>query len=65
MQNIIMTAGTGFIGDHVVWLFVNKYSEYKIINLDKVTCADNSTLEREFGYVPKITLCEDLRHFAE
>jgi dTDP-D-glucose 4,6-dehydratase len=58
MQNIIITAGTGFIGSHVVRLFVNKYLEYKIINLNKVAYAEDSTLEREFGFVSKIALRE-------
>ena len=40
-QSIIITGGAGFIGSHVVRLFVNKYSEYKIINLDKLTYAGN------------------------
>jgi len=38
---IIITGGAGFIGSHVVRLFVNKYPEYKIINLDKLTYAGN------------------------
>ena len=38
---IIITGGAGFIGSHVVRLFVNKYSDYKIINLDKLTYAGN------------------------
>ena len=40
-RTIIITGGAGFIGSHVVRLFVNKYPEYKIINLDKLTYAGN------------------------
>ena len=40
-RNIIITGGAGFIGSHVVRLFVNKYPEYRIINLDKLTYAGN------------------------
>lgn len=38
---IVITGGAGFIGSHVVRLFVNKYADYKIINLDKLTYAGN------------------------
>ena len=40
-RTIIITGGAGFIGSHVVRLFVNKYPDYRIINLDKLTYAGN------------------------
>lgn len=40
-RNILITGGAGFIGSHVVRLFVNKYPDYRIINLDKLTYAGN------------------------
>jgi dTDP-glucose 4,6-dehydratase len=40
-KTILITGGAGFIGSHVVRLFVTKYSDYKIINLDKLTYAGN------------------------
>ena len=40
-RNIIITGGAGFIGSHVVRLFVNKYPDYNIINVDKLTYAGN------------------------
>jgi dTDP-glucose 4,6-dehydratase len=40
-RTIIITGGAGFIGSHVVRLFANKYPQYKIVNLDKLTYAGN------------------------
>ena len=40
-KTIIITGGAGFIGSHVVRLFVNKYPAYKIVNLDALTYAGN------------------------
>lgn len=40
-KTIVITGGAGFIGSHVIRLFVNKYSHYQIINLDKLTYAGN------------------------
>ena len=41
MKNILITGGAGFIGSHVVRLFVNKYPDYHIINMDNLTYAGN------------------------
>lgn len=41
MKTILITGGAGFIGSHVVRLFVNKYPGYQIVNLDKLTYAGN------------------------
>jgi dTDP-glucose 4,6-dehydratase len=41
MKTILITGGAGFIGSHVVRLFVEKYPEYRIVNLDKLTYAGN------------------------
>ena len=41
MKTILITGGAGFIGNHVVRLFVKKYKNYKIVNLDKLTYAGN------------------------
>lgn len=41
MKTILITGGAGFIGSHVVRLFVNRYPDYKIVNVDKLTYAGN------------------------
>ena len=51
-RNIIVTGGAGFIGSHVVRLFVNKYPEYRIINVDKLTYAGNLANLKDIEYKP-------------
>ena len=40
-MKILITGGAGFIGSHLVRLFVTKYPQYNIVNLDKLTYAGN------------------------
>ena len=51
-KTIIITGGAGFIGSHVVRLFVNKYQGYKIINLDALTYAGNLENLRDIENAP-------------
>lgn len=62
-RNILITGGAGFIGSHVVRLFVNKYPEYRIINLDKLTYAGNLANLRDIEDKPnyrfvKMDICD-------
>ena len=55
MKNILITGGAGFIGSHVVRLFVNKYPDYRIVNLDKLTYAGNLANLRDIEDRPNYT----------
>ena len=54
-KTILITGGAGFIGSHVIRLFVNKYPGYKIVNLDALTYAGNlenvSDIEASSNYI--------------
>lgn len=54
-RNILITRGAGFIGSHVVRLFVNKYPDYRIVNLDKLTYAGNLANLRDIENAPNYT----------
>ena len=54
-RNIIITGGAGFIGSHVVRLFVNKYPDYNIINIDKLTYAGNLANLKDIEDKPNYT----------
>ncbi len=55
MKNILITGGAGFIGSHVVRLFVQKYPEYHIVNLDALTYAGNPANLKDVETSPNYT----------
>ena len=54
-KNILITGGAGFIGSHLVRLFVNKYPNYQIINMDTLTYAGNLANLKDIQNSPNYT----------
>ena len=52
MKKILITGGAGFIGSHVIRLFVNKYPDYVIVNLDALTYAGNLENLKDIEHAP-------------
>jgi len=55
VKKIMITGGAGFIGSHVVRLFVNKYPDYQIVNVDALTYAGNLENLRDIETAPNYT----------
>lgn len=65
-KNILITGGAGFIGSHLVRLFINKYPEYNIINLDLLTYAGNLANLADIENAPNYTFVkEDICDFPK
>ena len=54
-HSVLITGGAGFIGSHLTRLFVTKYSDYSIVNLDKLTYAGNLENLRDIENEPNYT----------
>ena len=52
MKNILITGGAGFIGSHLIRLFVTRYPDYKIVNLDALTYAGNLENLTDVDFLP-------------
>ncbi|KIO46705.1 dTDP-glucose 4,6-dehydratase [Sanguibacteroides justesenii] len=64
MKNILITGGAGFIGSHLVRWMVNKYPEYRIVNLDKLTYAGNLANLEDIEHCPNyVFVKEDICNF--
>lgn len=64
MKNILITGGAGFIGSHLVRWMVNKYPEYRIVNLDKLTYAGNLANLKDIEHCPNyVFVKEDICNF--
>lgn len=65
-KNILITGGAGFIGSHVIRLFVNKYPDYRIINLDLLTYAGNLSNIQDIEEKPNYKFIRaDIRNLDE